>query len=63
MIEKLKYSKKKITEAMIQKQYSEKATGTEVIRLIKNSFTVGQKYTRKYTKEEIKRIYALFAAL
>ena len=44
---------------MIQKQYSEKATGTEVIRLIKNSFTVGQKYTRKYTKEEIKRIYAL----
>ena len=59
VIEKLKYSKKKITEAMIQKQYSEKATGTEVIRLIKNSFTVGQKYTRKYTKEEIKRIYAL----
>ncbi len=59
VIEQLKYSKKKITEAMIQKQYSEKATGTEVIRLIKNSFTVGQKYTRKYTKEEIKRIYAL----
>ena len=48
VIEKLKYSKKKITEAMIQKQYSEKATGTEVIRLIKNSFTV-----------EITRIYAL----
>lgn len=59
VIEQLKYSKKKITEAIIQKQYSEKATGTEVIRLIKNSFTVGQKYTRKYTKEEIKRIYAL----
>ena len=59
VIEQLKYSKKKIMEAMIRKQYSEKATGTEVIRLIKNSFTVGQKYTRKYTKEEIKRIYAL----
>ena len=59
VIEKLKYSKKKITEALIQKQYSEKATGTEVIRLIKNSFTVGQKYTCKHIKEEITRIYAL----
>lgn len=59
VIEKLKYSKKKIMEAMIQKQYSEKATGTEVIRLIKNSFTVGQKYTCKHIKEEITRIYAL----
>ena len=59
VIEKLKYSKKKITEAMIQKRYSEKATGTEVIRLIKNSFTVGQKYTCKHIKEEITRIYAL----
>lgn len=59
VIEKLKYSKKKITEAMIQKQYSEKATGTEGIRLIKNSFTVGQKYTCKHIKEEITRIYAL----
>ena len=59
VIEKLKYSKKKITDAMIQKQYSEKATGTEVIRLIKNSFTVGQKYTCKHIKEEITRIYAL----
>lgn len=59
VIEQLKYSKRKITEAMIQKQYSEKTTGTEVIRLVKNSFTVGQKYTCKYIKEEIKRIYAL----
>ena len=59
VIEQLKYSKKKITEAMIQKQYSEKATGTEVIRLIKNSFTVGQKYTCKHIKEEIARIYTL----
>lgn len=59
VIEQLKYSKKKITEAMIQKQYNEKATGTEVIRLIKNSFTVGQRYTCKHIKEEITRIYAL----
>lgn len=59
VIEQLKYSKKKITEAMIQKQYNEKATGTEVIHLIKNSFTVGQRYTCKHIKEEITRIYAL----
>lgn len=59
VIEQLKYSKKKITEAIIQKQYNEKATGTEVIRLIKNSFTVGQRYTCKHIKEEITRIYAL----
>lgn len=59
VIEQLKYSKKKITEAMIQKQYSEKATGIEVIQLIKNSFTVGQKYTCKHIKDEIIRIYGL----
>lgn len=59
VIEQLGYSKKKITEAMIQKRYNEKATGTEVIQLIKNSFTVGQKYTCKFIKEEIVRIYSL----
>ena len=47
VIEQLKYSKKKITEAMIQKQYSEKATGTEQIRLKKNSYTLVQKNTSK----------------
>lgn len=44
---------------MIQKQYHEKATGTEVIRLMKNSFQVGSKYSRKYIKKEILRIYDL----
>lgn len=52
VIEQLNYSKKRITEAMIQKQYHEKATGTEVIRLIKNSFQVGSKYSRKYIKRK-----------
>lgn len=59
VIEQLNYSKKRITEAMIQKQYHEKATGTEVIRLMKNSFQVGSKYSRKYIKKEILRIYDL----
>ena len=59
VIEQLNYSLKRITEAMIQKQYSEKAMGTEVIQLIKNSFQVGNKYSCKSIKEEISRIYGL----
>ncbi|MCS3052170.1 DEAD/DEAH box helicase family protein [Parabacteroides johnsonii] len=59
MIESLDYSVKRIKEAMILKQYREKTEGTEFIQLIKNSFTVGQRYTKKYIKEELTRIYAL----
>ena len=59
MIESLDYSVKRIKEAMILKQYREKTEGTEFIQLIKNSFNVGQKYTKKYIKEELTRIYAL----
>ena len=59
MIESLDYSVKRIKEAMILKQYREKTEGTEFIQLIKNSFTVGQRYTKKHIKEELTRIYAL----
>ena len=59
VIEQLNYSKKRITEAMIQKRYNEKAAGTEVIQLIKNSFQVGNRYSCKFIKEEITRIYGL----
>lgn len=59
MIESLDYSVKRIKEAMILKQHREKTEGTEFIQLIKNSFKVGQKYTKKYIKEELTRIYAL----
>ena len=59
MIESLNYSVKRIKEAMILKQYREKTEGTEFIQLIKNSFKVGQRYTKKYIKEELTRIYAL----
>ena len=59
MIESLDYSVKRIKEAMILKQYREKTEGTEFIQLIKNSFKVGQRYTKKYIKEELTRIYAL----
>ena len=59
MIESLDYSVKRIKEAMILKQNREKTEGTEFIQLIKNSFKVRQKYTKKYIKEELTRIYAL----
>lgn len=59
MIESLNYSEKRIKEAMIMKQYRERTEGTEFILLIKNSFKVGQRYTMKYIKEELIRIYAL----
>ena len=59
MIESLDYSLNRIKEAMILKQNREKTEGTEFIQLIKNSFKVGQKYTKKYIKEELTRIYAL----
>lgn len=59
MIEKLNYSVKKIKEAMIVKNYHEKTEGTEFIQLLKNSFKVGQRYTLKYIKEELTRIYKL----
>ena len=59
MIESLDYAVKRIKEAMILKQNREKTEGTEFIQLIKNSFKVRQKYTKKYIKEELTRIYAL----
>lgn len=59
MIEQLNYSVKRIKEVMILKRYREKTEGTEFILLIKNSFKVGQKYTLKYIKAELTRIYEL----
>lgn len=52
-IEELKYNKKKITEEMIMLQRK----GNKVVKLIKNSFTVGHAYTNKFIEEELKRIF------
>ena len=52
-IEELKYNKKKITEEMIMLQRK----GNKVVKLIKNSFTVGRAYTNKFIEEELKRIF------
>ena len=58
-IESLHYSYKKIQEAIILFRYHEKSTGTEVIKLVKNSFKAGKWYNASYIKNEIKRIYDL----
>lgn len=57
IIELHNYSRKKIKEAMILKQYHTETSGTEFVQLLKNSFQKGQKYTRKFIKSELERIY------
>ena len=52
-IERCKYYPKRIREAIILR----KKNGTEVVQLIKNSFVVNQRYTLKYIKNELNRIY------
>lgn len=59
VIKSLDYSVKRIREAMILKRVREKTGGTEFIQLVKNSFMAGNKYTLKYIKEELNRIYKL----
>ena len=59
MIESFGYSVKRIKEAVILKRFREKTEGTEFIQLLKNSFKAGQKYTLKYIKTELTRIYEL----
>lgn len=52
-IEELEYSEKKIKEEIILKQRK----GNKVVRLIKNSFTVGRAYTNEYITKELTRIF------
>ena len=52
-IEELEYSEKKIKEEIILKQRK----GNKVVRLIKNSFTVGRTYTNEYITKELTRIF------
>ena len=52
-IEELEYSDKKMKEGIILKQRK----GNKVVRLIKNSFTVGRAYTNDYIVKELTRIF------
>lgn len=63
VIEALNYSRPRIKEAMIMKRYKEKTTGTEFQQLLKNSFQVNKKYTLKFVKAELKRIYDLLGII
>lgn len=57
VIEKNKYRRKAIKEAVIMKRYHDKATGTEAMELIKNSFKENTWYADSYIKKEINRIF------
>ncbi|WP_353937082.1 hypothetical protein [uncultured Muribaculum sp.] len=59
VIEINNYSRKKIKEAMILKKYHNETSGIEFVQLLKNSFHSNQKYSRKYIKQELERIYAI----
>ena len=52
-IEELEYCQKKINEEMILSQRK----GCKVLRLIKNSFKLGKKYTNDYITKELTRIF------
>ena len=54
-IEELNYSPKRMEEEIILKQRK----GTKVVRLIKNSFKIGNTYTYKYIEKELSRIFGL----
>ena len=58
-IERLRYNTKKMKEAMILVDYTEKTRGDEVQKLIANSFNEGQWYSASYIKSEILRIFEL----
>lgn len=57
---KLNYSRPKIREAMILKKYKDGVSGLGFQELLVNSFVIGKKYTRKFIKEELSRIYSIF---
>lgn len=52
-IEELKYNQKKMAEEVILAQRK----GNRVVKLIKNSFTVGRTYTNEYITKELTRIF------
>ena len=54
-IEELKYNQKKMNEEMILSQRK----GNKVVLLIKNTFTLGNKYTNEKITEELTRIFDL----
>lgn len=56
-IEELNYSRPKIEEAIILKDYDEKTTGMEFFKLLDVYFHVGGKYKKKYIIDKFKHIF------
>jgi len=56
-IEELKYSRPKIREAMILKEYKNQTSQLGFQKLLDNSFRIGKKYTRKFIKGELIKIH------
>lgn len=56
-IERLKYNRKKIKEAMILADYHKKVTGTEIQQMIYNTFEVENWYSREFIKTKIIKIF------
>lgn len=56
-IERLKYNRKKIKEAMILADYHKKVTGTEIQQMIYNTFEVENWYSREFIKTRITKIF------
>lgn len=59
-IEKNNYQPKKLRELMLIKKYTYCTRQESFIKALFNSFKPGNKYSRKYAKEELKRIHELF---
>lgn len=60
IIEQSNYNVKVIKELMIMNEYNKTRNSDAFIKALNNSFKVGKKYTNKYIKSELKRIYNLF---
>lgn len=58
-IERLKYNRKRINEAMILTRYHQRTTGVEAKQLLQNSFEAGKWYSKRYIINEITRIFEL----
>ena len=56
-VEKLGYSVSLIRQAMIIKQHKEKASSTDVIKLVNSVFRTNKWYSAAYIKEQLRQIY------
>lgn len=61
IIEQYNYRAKKLRELIILKDYDSNTRTESFIKAINNSFKIGQRYSRKFVKEELIRLHKLFS--